>query len=212
MLKRLFPSDVFPISPLQVLLYANYIFHAIGAVLNIGRLPDKDEELTERAEGWRSELRRRAPTREKYYFYGEGNNTSVCRVQNCVDEERLAIAEACGFNLRPLLDECNEEYATDFENLREYSLAPAPHNVNFACPDTINHRYFLEELCNIEVILSVADAVGFSAPLTMGFAKIIRAAAGYPEPVQKHLFTVDDLIKFGAFRKNLPESCLDDLA
>ncbi|QCJ01009.1 NAD/NADP-dependent octopine/nopaline dehydrogenase family protein [Agrobacterium larrymoorei] len=194
MLNQLFPFSVKAILPLETALFSNYITHAVSAVLNIGRLPD-DCKLSEKAKSWR-----RNPEKGgngfPYYFYGEGSNSVVCRVQEAVDRERLEIGRAYGIVLRPILAESNEEYGTDYPSLREYCLAPSPHNVNFACPDSIQHRYYMEELSNIELIISLANAVGVRVPLTEGVALIIRSAGGLGERTLTDL-KAEDAVKFG---------------
>lgn len=141
---QLFTARIIPIPPLQVLFFSNYITHAIAAVMNIGRLRDPVNSLTKRAEQWLLELDERTPRAETdFFFYGEGSNTYVCNVQEQVDQERRKVAKACGLHLNSLLQECNDEYGTNYATLREYCLAPSPHNVHYACPDNMEHRYFL---------------------------------------------------------------------
>nr|WP_272951507.1 NAD/NADP-dependent octopine/nopaline dehydrogenase family protein [Sinorhizobium meliloti] len=203
-LSRLFPTTkLTPTPPLQAAFGSNYITHAVSAMLNIGRLPDPAGTLSERAEGWLRELKNRAPMEEGFFFYGQGSNGYVCKVQDLVDNERRAVAMACGIRLSPLLQECNEEYNTDYATLREYCLAPSPHNVQYACPNDIEHRYFSEELRSLEGIAAIAEVVKVEVPLTRSHIFLIQAARGKPafgSTLYKSIrgFTRDDLIRFGA--------------
>ncbi|WP_312885929.1 NAD/NADP octopine/nopaline dehydrogenase family protein [Rhizobium leguminosarum] len=203
-LSRLFPTtQLTPTPPLQAAFGSNYVTHAVSAMLNIGRLPDPAGTLSQRAEGWLRELKNRAPMENGFFFYGQGSNGYVCKVQDLVDNERRAVANACGIRLPPLLQECNEEYNTDYATLREYCLAPSPHNVQYACPNDIEHRYFSEELRSLEGIAAIAEVVKVQVPLTLSHILIIQAARGKPafeSALYKSVreFTRDDLILFGA--------------
>ncbi|WCK69427.1 D-nopaline dehydrogenase [Agrobacterium tumefaciens] len=201
---QLFSARIVPIPPLQVLFFSNYITHAIAAVMNIGRLRDPANSLTKRAEQWLLELDERTPRSEQgFFFYGEGSNTYVCKVQEQVDQERRKVATACGLRLSSLLQECNDEYGTDYATLREYCLAPSPHNVHYACPENLEHRYFSEELCSLEDIAAIATVTKIEIPLTRAFINIIRAGKGNipPTGISSSVignFSFSDLIRFGA--------------
>ncbi|WHA44216.1 MULTISPECIES: D-nopaline dehydrogenase [Agrobacterium] len=201
---QLFSARIICIPPLQVLFFSNYITHAVPAVMNIGRLRDPANSLTKRAEKWLLELDERTPRAEKgFFFYGEGSNTYVCNVQEQIDHERRKVAAACGLRLNSLLQECNDEYDTDYETLREYCLAPSPHNVHHACPDNMEHRYFSEELCSLEDVAAIAAIAKIEIPLTHAFINIIHAGKGKINPTGKSSsvignFSSSDLIRFGA--------------
>ncbi|NSY72475.1 D-nopaline dehydrogenase [Agrobacterium tumefaciens] len=201
---QLFTARIIPIPPLQVLFFSNYITHAIAAVMNIGRLRDPVNSLTKRAEQWLLELDERTPRAETdFFFYGEGSNTYVCNVQEQVDQERRKVAKACGLHLNSLLQECNDEYGTNYATLREYCLAPSPHNVHYACPDNMEHRYFSEELCSLEDIAAIATITKIEMPLTRAFINIIHAGKANFPPTDKTSsvignFRSGDLIRFGA--------------
>ena len=202
-LAKLLPAQLVPCLPLQAAFASNYITHAVAAMFNIGRLRDPADALTERAKGYLSELDRRDPPAGGYFFYGRGSNTYVNKVQEKVDAERRAVAAFCGIKLDTLLKECNDEYGTDYANLREYCLVPTPHNVQFACPDAIEHRYYSEEMWPMEFVAALAGLVGTPVPLTTATIVSIQAARDkepFESPRYKKIcgFTREDLTRFGA--------------
>ncbi|QTG17106.1 NAD(P)-binding domain-containing protein (plasmid) [Agrobacterium tumefaciens] len=175
-LTRRFQASITAISPLHSLFFSNYVIHAVSATLNIGRLRDPDESLTERAKGWREALDDRVGADQRFFFYGQGTNTYVCNVIKAADKERLAVAQALGITLDTVLEECNIQSKTDYVNMREFSLAPFPYNVNYACPDTLGHRYFSEEIRTMELISVIAEARGIKIPVTKSIMVLIKAA------------------------------------
>ncbi|MBO9112482.1 MULTISPECIES: NAD/NADP-dependent octopine/nopaline dehydrogenase family protein [Rhizobium/Agrobacterium group] len=177
-LAKIFGSSITAISPLHSLFFSNYIIHAVSATLNIGRLRDPEGSLTERAEGWRTELESRVGADYRFYFYGQGTNSYVCAVIDAADKERLKVAGALGIKLDTVLAECNTQSKTDYVNMREFSLAPFPYNVNFACPDTLQHRYFSEEIRTMEMICAIAKSHRIKIPVTKSIMSLIKAARG----------------------------------
>ncbi|NTI26896.1 D-nopaline dehydrogenase (plasmid) [Rhizobium rhizogenes] len=177
-LARIFGSSITAISPLHSLFFSNYIIHAVSATLNIGRLRDPVGSLTERAEGWRAELETRVGADYRFYFYGQGTNSYVCNVIDAADKERLAVAKALGITLDTVLAECNTQSNTDYVNMREFSLAPFPYNVNFACPDTMRHRYFSEEIRTMAMICAIAKSRRIKIPVTKSIMSLIKSARG----------------------------------
>lgn len=197
---QLFTAKITPIPPLLAL--SNYITHAVAATLNISRLRDPANSLTEKAERWLSELEEHSPMEKGFFFYGQGSNTYVCRIQEQVDNERRAVAAACGLQLDSILQECNHEGNTNYTTLREFCLAPTPHNVHHACPDNIQHRYFSEDLRSMKFIAGIAEIVKVDIPLTWAFINIIQAVRGNTtlDSTECNAISLirNDLVRFGA--------------
>lgn len=97
---------------------------------------------------------------------------------DAADKERLKVAGALGITLDTVLAECNTQSKTDYVNMREFSLAPFPYNVNFACPDNLQHRYFSEEIRTLEMICSIARSHRVKIPVTKSIMLLIKAARG----------------------------------
>ncbi|MBO9136583.1 NAD/NADP octopine/nopaline dehydrogenase family protein (plasmid) [Rhizobium sp. B230/85] len=201
-LQKCFGTTITAISPLHSLFFSNYVIHAVSATLNIGRLRDPEGSLTQRAESWRMELETRVGGGHLFYFYGQGTNTYVCNVIDAVDKERLEVAKALGLTLDTVLAECNTQSNTDYVNMREFSLAPFPYNVNFACPDTLRHRYFSEEIRTMQMVCAIAKSCRIKIPVTNSIMSLIKAARGDAPGTLSSLgdlpFDVTKLSIFGA--------------
>lgn len=210
---QLFPGMVLePVKPLAMALSSNYITHAITAAMNMGRLPEDQEKLNDTEKKQIAELAPRMPPQHPWFFYGQGMSQWVCYAQDAVDEERLRVAMACGVPMKPILDECNEEYGTQHQTIRAFSTAPAPHNVQYAAPTGIGHRYFGEEVAAMKTLIAIAEVFGVGVPLTRSFVTIIEAVkqkagiAPFPnnrfEAFKK--MSAEDFNSFGADIKELP--------
>lgn len=201
---------LFPITPklvaspaVRMAFWSNYIVHAVPAILNMGRLPDPADSRTAAEQASFDQLAPRGTGGFPYFFYGEGTNTYATRIQTVVDDERRAVAAACGLNIGDLLSDNNGDYGTNFATLREYALAPFPHNVQHVCPDSIEHRYYVEELGSLEQIIAIAELVKVKVPITAAMAFMIQAAR-LDKPLDTaqykkiSTFARADLVRFGA--------------
>jgi D-nopaline dehydrogenase len=194
-----------PVFPIAMPFWSNYLVHAVPTACNLGRIPERERDLTPLAIKLRKQLQTKSDISRPYpfYFYGEGANVYVCRVQAGMDLERQALAKACGLKIGTLLDDNNGDYNTNYSTLREYNLAPSPHNEQHVCPDSIDHRYFVEEVVSLEQLLAIAKIVGVSMPRTEGLVHMIhdvREKEPFETDQYKKIvtFTRDTLASFGA--------------
>ncbi|WP_416839986.1 NAD/NADP octopine/nopaline dehydrogenase family protein [Haloferax sp. DFSO52] len=143
-----FPTDIEAAdSVLETSLYnANPVIHPVGALLNAGEIESPDEE---------------------YYLY-QNVTDSIGRVMTKVDEERIAIGEALGYDIKSVgeifLDWYgigeNEYYATTVNSIR-ISQIHGP----IQGPDSLDHRYVTEDVPYGLVPLSeMGDAAGVETP------------------------------------------------
>lgn len=87
-------------------------------------------------------------TRGDFYFYGQGMSPSVSRVSERIDEERLLIARAYGFELVGITDYMNQNYehGKKFENYHEFASGSKIHNKTKGAPTNMKHRYLVEDI------------------------------------------------------------------
>ncbi|WP_411967490.1 NAD/NADP octopine/nopaline dehydrogenase family protein [Haloferax sp. YSSS75] len=148
LLDAAFPVDIEPAaSVLETSLYnANPVIHPVGALLNAGEIESPDDD---------------------YYLY-QNVTDSIGRVMMKVDEERIAIGEALGYDIQSLgeifhdwygIGE-NEYYATTVNSLRTSSI-----HGPIQGPDSLDHRYVTEDVPYGLVPLSeMGDAAGVETP------------------------------------------------
>lgn len=87
-------------------------------------------------------------TRGDFFFYAQGMSPSVSRVTERVDEERLAIARAYGFELVPITDYMNQNYrhGKEFRDYHDFATGSVIHNKTKSSPKSMSHRYLLEDI------------------------------------------------------------------
>jgi len=202
-LSAILPAKFVPIPVLEAAFQSNYITHALPSVANLGLIKEDRSQLTATAQGYLKDLDQRDPPRDGFFFYGRGQPKHVTDLQEKMDEERRAVARAYGLTLKPLLKECNDEYNTDHQNLREFTSYPNIHNVQHACPNGLDHRYFLEEIWPIMLIVSLAKHVGVKVPLTkavMNIIKAIHSDKSFDTPRSGYIRSLkpEELVQFGA--------------
>ncbi|OCP23554.1 MULTISPECIES: NAD/NADP-dependent octopine/nopaline dehydrogenase family protein [unclassified Ensifer] len=196
-LKTLFPEIALTqVTPLQMTLTSLWITHLVAALLNVGRLQDKPEDLPQIVNDNLATINARHPIPDQWHFYGQGMNEPVCRAQTAADLERLMVGSACGLGLSTLLEECNEEYGTAHKTLQEFATALPIHNVQFACPNSVKHRYFTEEIKAIGQLVGIARALGLQLPITEGFMALTNVVTATNTEVPH--YTQADLVRFGA--------------
>ncbi|KAG8213183.1 NAD/NADP octopine/nopaline dehydrogenase [Butyriboletus roseoflavus] len=202
-LDRVFHTTLSPCTPLEIALGSTVVTYAVTALLNMGRLKDTVNSLTFLACSFHSMLQARKAADLLPFFYSKGMNNPVCNAQLAFDTECFKIGEACGLQLVDLLTDCNSEHGTSYANLREYSLAPEPHNVQKAAPQDIKYCYYEEELLLMVFIHSLAKILSIDSPVITGTIHFYQAA------LQTDAFTSDqnlgslqvghkDLVRFGA--------------
>lgn len=87
-------------------------------------------------------------TEGDFYFYGQGMSQSVSRVTERIDQERLAIARAYGFDLVGITDYMNQNYqqGREFSNYHDFARGSAIHNKTKGAPTNMKHRYLVEDI------------------------------------------------------------------
>lgn len=87
-------------------------------------------------------------TRGDFYFYAQGMSPSVSKVSERVDEERLAVGRAFGFDLIGITEYMNKNYRHDneYKDYRDFAQGSVIHNKTKSSPKNMNHRYLLEDI------------------------------------------------------------------
>ena len=141
-LEALYPGLVRAESVLEAgLNNANPIIHPPIAILNAARFEKEGEEML---------------------FYRDGVSLSVAMLIQKLDNERMALLKALGYPAQPDPITCVEQgYASSTDYFECYSQGPG--FVEFSSPNTLDHRYFHEDigmglvmLCSLGKFLDVA--------------------------------------------------------
>ncbi|MEK1934092.1 MAG: NAD/NADP octopine/nopaline dehydrogenase family protein, partial [Pararhizobium sp.] len=103
----------------------NGVFHPATTILNTARI-----ELT----------------KGDFYFYKDGISTSVGRIIESVDQERLAIANAFGYRPPTLLDEMISFYGGEFKSFSDFAYHSTVHNRTKNTPSSMTERYITEDV------------------------------------------------------------------
>jgi opine dehydrogenase len=113
----------------------------------------------------------------KYQFYAEGMSDSVSKVQQKVDDERVAIGRALGFNLPSFVEDINLWYSLKAGSIREFAVTTPIHNKfpNDA-PKNPRERYISED-----------------CPYVMVPAHEFGALTGVPHPAIESLIYIDSI-------------------
>ncbi|MBI4195115.1 MAG: NAD/NADP octopine/nopaline dehydrogenase family protein [Betaproteobacteria bacterium] len=127
--RRLFPCA----SPVRDVLAANFcnvnmVLHPPGAVLGAAWIEAKAGDFT---------------------FYVEGMTPGVARVMKALDDERLAVARAFGHELPNLIEEMQRIGTVEagVEDTQDFAgaIAGGTANSRIRAPDSLSHRYYLED-------------------------------------------------------------------
>jgi opine dehydrogenase len=160
-LEGVFPVDVheLPNSLAAGLSNANMIVHCATMVMNAGRIESE---------------------KGNFRFYTDGMTPSVCRVQEAVDAERLAVAAAFGIKLESTFDGLKKMYGLEGNTLYEI-LAGSPvygkHGPD--APKEMGHRYISEDVPYLLVSLSAfGKMAGVPTPATDSVVTLAGLANG----------------------------------
>lgn len=126
---------------------ANMVVHCATMVMNAGRIESE---------------------KGNFRFYTDGMSPSVCRVQEAVDCERMAVAKAFGADLESTFQGLKANYDLKGNNLHEV-LAGSPvygsHGPD--APKEMGHRYLSEDVPYLLVPLSnLGKLAGVPTPVT----------------------------------------------
>lgn len=158
-------ADIFP-QPLQ---WCNNVFeigmqsnngviHPVAAILNTGRIES---------------------TKGDFFFYRDGISSSVGKVIEAVDVERLKIADALGFRLQTFLQEMVGFYGGTFDKFSDFAFHTRVHNATKATPAHMQDRYVVEDIPYILVPwFELGTKVGINARTIKAFVDIASAING----------------------------------
>lgn len=132
------------------------VFHPLPALLNAGRI--------ESSPG--------------YEHYQEGITPSVSRALEALDKERLAIAEAFGVRARSTLGWMRQTYGINAPSLYE-AVQDNPGYKGICAPNTLNHRYFSEDVpFSLVPLSSFAEIAGIKVPVIESVISLASALQG----------------------------------
>ena len=136
---------------------ANMIVHPATAVLNMGV----------------AESRRGA-----FYFYKEGMSESVSKVQQKIDDERLAIGKGLNLNLGSFVETIKTFYNLNVKSIREFAVtSPIHSSFGYDAPNNPHDRYISEDCPYLLVpVYEFGKLLGIPAP---AIESVIRIASIY---------------------------------
>jgi opine dehydrogenase len=156
-LKEVFPIALSPVSNvLEIgLNNPNSVAHVATAVLNMG--------LAESRQG-------------RFFFYKEGMSESVSKVQQAIDNERVAVGQALGLEMMTFIELVKLFYDLTVTSIREFATTTPVHNTfGYDFPRSPRERYISEDAPFLLVPLhSFAQSLGVPVPAT---ESIIRVAS-----------------------------------
>jgi opine dehydrogenase len=136
----------------------NPVIHPPGTVLNAGRI--------ERSKG-------------EFYVYEEGMTPSVARVIDCLDAERLAVAEALGMTLLPVAEALSSA-GLGPKGSTWQTLNGSQTLTFIKGPTSLKSRYLAEDIpYGLLTWASIADGLGVDTPIMDAFVSLGFALLGY---------------------------------
>lgn len=156
-LRRLYPQVVAATNVLETSINnVNPVLHVAPMLLNLGRIES---------------------TQGDFLFYRESVTTSVGRVMDSMDEERVALASLLGFDRFSLADFMQEMYQVSGANAEEL-LANSPAHRSTRAPHGLGHRYVTEDIpYGLVPMLSIAHLLGHEMPITQLFVDLASLLA-----------------------------------
>ena len=104
----------------------NIVVHPATAVLNMGVFESRQGQ---------------------FYFYREGMSDAVSKVQQKIDDERLAVAKGFGLHIKNFIDIVNDYYNVGCKSVREFALKTTVHNAfGYDAPSSPLERYVSEDV------------------------------------------------------------------
>ena len=108
-----------------------------------------------------------------YQFYIEGVTTSVARVLETLDRERVTVASSLGIRARTAMEWLKMAYDTSGESLQD-AIHNQPGYMGIKAPSTLSHRYIFEDVpMSMVPIASLGERFGVSV---VGMESIIQLA------------------------------------
>lgn len=105
-------------------------------------------------------------------FYLEGVSPAVARVIEKLDNERMALLRALGYPAQPdPVTSVEQGYAASTDYFECYSKGPGYRG--FASPDTLDHRFFHEDMgIGLVMFCSLGKLLGVPTPACEAVARI----------------------------------------
>jgi opine dehydrogenase len=121
-------------------------------------------------------------TNGDFRFYADGMTPGVIRVLEALDVERRAVALAYGHRLPSLVEEMAAIGTVDQSTAdTRAAIAGAAANAAIRAPESLNHRYYREDLAfGLVPFLAFAHAAGVDAPTARALLHIGEALLGEP--------------------------------
>jgi opine dehydrogenase len=113
-------------------------------------------------------------------FYGDGVSPTVARMIQKLDEERMGLLRALGYPAQPDPLTCVEQgYAASTDYFECYGKGPG--FIAFASPDTLDCRYFHEDIgMGLVMFCSLGEFLGIPTPTCEAFVRMGEVIMGIP--------------------------------
>lgn len=117
-------------------------------------------------------------------FYGDGVSPTVARMIRKLDEERMDLLQALGYPAQPDPVTCVEQgYATSTDYSECYGKGPG--FIAFASPDTLDCRYFHEDIgMGLVMFCSLGEFLGVPTPACKAFVRMGEIISGIPYRIE----------------------------
>jgi len=114
----------------------------------------------------------------KMLFYKDGVSRTAAKLIQQLDEERMALLRALGYPAQPEpLTSLQQGYASSADYLECYGQGEA--FVTFASPDTLDHRYFHEDIgIGLVMFCSLGKLLGVPTPACEAFVRMGSLISG----------------------------------
>lgn len=121
-----------------------------------------------------------------FRFYVDGMTPGVASVMAHLDRERLAVADAFGYRLGSLMEQMSAlgtvEPEADPEDMQG-AISSGSANARIMAPDSLEHRYYTEDLgYGLLPLVELAKVAGIAAPVAEALLRL-AAAAGLEEAI-----------------------------
>ncbi len=114
------------------------------------------------------------------FFYRDGVSRTVARLIQKLDRERMALLEAFGYPAQSdPVTSVEQGYAASKDYYECYSQGPG--YVEFTSPNTLDHRYFHEDIgMGLVMLCSLGEFLGVPTPTCRAFVQMGEAITGIP--------------------------------
>ena len=114
----------------------------------------------------------------KVLFYRDGVSPTVAKLIEKLDRERMALLAGLGYSAQPdPVTSVEQGYANSTDYFDCYAKGPG--YVDFTAPDTLDHRYFHEDIgMGLVLYCSLGALLGVPTPTSEAFVRIGSAISG----------------------------------